>query len=156
VRPGNAIQQAPHAAGLRTHGSRPPVLQSQTLLTAPAGAFEDVGSTGALSAYPSAAHFGGFTVGALHSLSVRLTTTSPAAALRVHVVPPESPFFKVSHRRCGGAILPGLSDVLVVEFCPTELRYYHDIIRVHSNVGGRRSGWGLGRRRLALAATAAI
>ncbi|GBF91119.1 hypothetical protein Rsub_04788 [Raphidocelis subcapitata] len=109
-------------------------------------AFEDVGAAGPLSAFPTAAHFGGFKPGALHSLAVRLTNTSPAAALRAHVVPPESPYFRVDHRRCGGAILPGLSDVLVIEFCPTELRYYHDTVRVHSNVGGTNGGavWGWG------------
>lgn len=43
---------------------------------------------------------------------------------------------QVTHKRCGGALLPGLSDVLTVEFCPTALRYYYDCIQVHSNVSG--------------------
>lgn len=41
---------------------------------------------------------------------------------------------QVTHKRCPGAILPGLSDQLVVEFCPVQLRYYYDTIRVHSSV----------------------
>ena len=43
----------------------------------------------------------------------------------------------MTHKRCAGAILPGLSEQLVVEFCPDQLRYYYDAIRVHSSVSKR-------------------
>ena len=46
---------------------------------------------------------------------------------------------QVTHRRCPGAILPGLADSLVIEFVPTQLRYHYDVIRVHSNVSGKGS-----------------
>ncbi len=60
-----------------------------------AGTFEDVGSSGCIAALPAAVHFGGFAPGALHSQVVRLTNLSARQALRAHVVPPETPYFKV-------------------------------------------------------------
>jgi hypothetical protein len=50
---------------------------------------------------------------------------------------------QVTHCRCPGATLPGLSDSLVVEFCPDQLRYYYDAIRVHSSVSGAAGNAGL-------------
>lgn len=41
---------------------------------------------------------------------------------------------QVTHKRCAGAIPPGLHEELVVEFCPTQWRYYYDCIRVHAQV----------------------
>lgn len=137
---------------------------------------------GAILATPGVVHFGGFTPGAVHCQVVRLVNASAVAALRAHMIPPESPYFKVkgwpgpaaalccsacvstatqaarrhrharrptaswlgaqvTHKRCSGAILPGLSEQLVVEFCPDQLRYYYDMIRVHSSVSGAGGAW---------------
>lgn len=98
----------------------------------------------ALAARPPAVHFAGLEPGRVHRRTVRLVNASACAALRAHVVPPRTPFFKVTHRRGGGggALLPGLADVLVVEFCPTEARHYADAVRVHSNVSAVAIGRG--------------
>jgi hypothetical protein len=53
------------------------------------------GAPASLAAAPAALHFAGFTPGAVHTRSVRLVNTSASTALRAHVVPPETPFFKV-------------------------------------------------------------
>lgn len=60
-----------------------------------AGAFDGVGSSTCITATPAVVHFGGFQPGSVHSQIVRLINTSSTAAIRAHVVPPESPFFKV-------------------------------------------------------------
>eukprot|EP00967_Tisochrysis_lutea_P143612 scaffold267005_cov19-Tisochrysis_lutea.AAC.1 len=32
-------------------------------------------------------------------------------------------------------LAPGMAEVITVEFSPTEYRYYHDSVRIHSEVG---------------------
>jgi hypothetical protein len=79
-----------------------------------AGTFEAVGSstvhgpdgaatTASIAAVPGAVHFAGFTPGTVHTQTVRLVNTSAAGALRAHVVPPESPYFKVCRLAKAGA-----------------------------------------------------
>ncbi len=59
--------------------------------------YSKVGSTGLLAADPAVVHFGGFTVGEVYTLTLRIRNTSTAGT-RVHIVPPTTPFFKVGGR----------------------------------------------------------
>jgi hypothetical protein len=86
---------------LRHRGPSPPLActctASTPLLpgTSYPGAFDNVGDAAGIAASPAVVHFGGFQPGAVHRQTVRLVNTSPDAALRAHVMPPESPYFKV-------------------------------------------------------------
>lgn len=38
-----------------------------------------------------------------------------------------------------GNLAPGMADVIEVEFCPQEFRYYYDCVRIHSEVRAQHS-----------------
>ncbi|KAF6259574.1 hypothetical protein COO60DRAFT_995334 [Scenedesmus sp. NREL 46B-D3] len=99
------------------------------------GTYEDVGHTAVIAAKPAVVHFGGFQPGATLTQVVRLCNIS-SSATRVHVVPPDSETFKVTHQRMPGSIAPGLAEQLVIEFTGRQLRYHYDCIRVQTEGGG--------------------
>lgn len=62
-------------------------------------------------------------------------TRAARARARARVQAPPHP----QHVQCEcndkkGSLAPGMAEVIEVEFCPTEYRYYHDNIRIHSEV----------------------
>lgn len=59
-----------------------------------AGSYAKIGSTRILQADPSVLHFGGFEVGKVYTLKLRIRNVK-ASGTRVHIVPPSTPFFKV-------------------------------------------------------------
>jgi hypothetical protein len=108
-----------------------------------------------LEVEPAVLNFGGFQLGEVNRLKLKVRNTA-GYSTRVTLVPPTTPFFKVclcsakayvavrvaSHRHVlqvnhtdrHGSIPPGLADEITVEFCAQEWRYYYDCIRIHSEV----------------------
>lgn len=83
------------------------VLTHTHAVSALAETYVKTGATDGLRVAPAVVHFGGFELGRVHTQVVRLCNAS-SRALRVHVLPPDSAYFKV--RRCCAP--PGLQAVL--------------------------------------------
>mmetsp|Transcript_21541 Transcript_21541/g.50695 ORF Transcript_21541/g.50695 Transcript_21541/m.50695 type:complete len:904 (+) Transcript_21541:118-2829(+) len=79
---------------------------------------------------PSVVHFGGFLLGHDHQQTVKILNIS-GASHRIHVLQPQTPFFKFRASK-KGVVPPGLSEEILIEFSPTEWRYYYDCIRIHT------------------------
>ena len=84
-----------------------------------------------LKAFPFVMHFGGYQVGKAHRQVLRIQNSADFSH-GVHIIPPGTPFFKAHCPAKRGTIAPGMSEEIVIEFCPDEYRYYYDCVRVHS------------------------
>ncbi|DBA94356.1 TPA: hypothetical protein ACH3X1_001962 [Trebouxia sp. C0004] len=93
--------------------------------------YATIGHNACLEARPSVVHFGGFIVGSVHEQRVRLCNTS-SSSTGTQIILPTTPYFKACCDNKKGLLAPGLEDVITVEFCPTEWRYYYDCLRIHS------------------------
>ena len=82
-------------------------------------------------ARPDEVHFQGFQLNRTHTLKLRLVNVSDFTQ-RLHLLPPASAAFRVTFRGKLGQVAAGMSEEVTVEFHPTELRYYTDVIRVHT------------------------
>ncbi|DBA89741.1 TPA: hypothetical protein ACH3X2_004621 [Trebouxia sp. C0005] len=96
--------------------------------------YATIGHNACLEARPSVVHFGGFTVGSVHEQRIRLCNTS-SSSTGTHIILPTTPYFKAYCDNKKGSLAPGLEDVITVEFCPTEWRYYYDCLQIHSQGG---------------------
>jgi len=84
----------------------------------------------AFTATPSITHFSGFTLTSPSTQKICLTNTSPTAK-RLHIIPPTTPSFKARYEK-SGVIAPGMSQIIYVDFYPTEHRYYYDAVRINA------------------------
>lgn len=80
---------------------------------------------------PSVVYYGGFLLDHVHEQVVHVVNIS-SVTKRLHVLPCDTPFFKV-HLKKKGKVAPGMSEELVIQFTPNEWRYYYDSIRIHSD-----------------------
>lgn len=87
----------------------------------------------AISTDPSVVHFGGFEVGKLHRVTLKLVNcfTTP---IRFQVAPPSSPFFSIKYTK-KEVFAPGVQEAIDIEFLPTEYRYYYDTLVVRCETG---------------------
>jgi hypothetical protein len=94
--------------------------------------FDFVGSNGIFQASPSVVKFAGFEVGKTHTLKVRMINNSPAPQ-RLHVLPPQTPYFKIRYNK-KGMVPTGVSEDIYIQFTPAldqGYKYYYDSIRIH-------------------------
>lgn len=94
-------------------------------------AFHKIGASATVAAEPAVVHFGGFEPHQVYTQTLLLKNICERAT-RVHIVPPETPYFRFRDFQKSGALRPGLADRIVIEFVPTEFRYYYDCVRVHT------------------------
>lgn len=92
--------------------------------------FDAVGGNGLFGAYPSIAKFAGFELRKTHVLKVKLINNSPAPQ-RLHILPPQTPYFKIKYNK-KGMVPSGISEDIYVHFTPNdEYKYFYDAIRIH-------------------------
>lgn len=78
-------------------------------------------------------HFKGYQLGKVYKQKVSLTNKANGAR-RFHVLSPETGFFKIRFKKTG-ALTPGMSLAIMVEFCTNEYNYYEDFIKIHCEGG---------------------
>ncbi|KAJ9510217.1 hypothetical protein QJQ45_015701 [Haematococcus lacustris] len=93
--------------------------------------YSKIGTTRTLATDPAVVHFGGFQLGNVYKQTVHVRNISTNGA-RIHILPPSTPYFKASCDNKRGLLVPGLADMIDVEFSPTEYRYYYDCIKIHA------------------------
>ena len=91
--------------------------------------YSKLGRVTYFQANPSVVHFGGYQVGETSTVTLRLTNVGPVAK-RMHIIPPTTPFYKLRYAKLG-VVAPGMSQIIKVDFIPTEWRYYYDCIRIN-------------------------
>ncbi|KAK9804223.1 hypothetical protein WJX72_001932 [[Myrmecia] bisecta] len=92
--------------------------------------YSRIGHNVCLAAKPAVVHFGGLQLGAVHKQTLKVYNTS-SKSTRMHVIVPTTPYFKATCEQKKGLLAPGMCEVIQVEFCPKEWRYYYDCIRIH-------------------------
>ncbi|CAJ1449433.1 unnamed protein product [Effrenium voratum] len=99
---------------------RHPLLERET--------FEKLQRNDVVEIRPHILHFGGFQVHKAHSHVVKVVNISPSS-LRVSIIGPSSPWFKIDFDK-KGLLAPGMSEDITVTFEPHEWRYYYDTIKI--------------------------
>ena len=91
--------------------------------------YAKLGRNNVFEARPAVVHFGGYSLHRTHEQTLRLVNVT-GCSQRLHIVKPTTPYFKI---RCAkkGIIAPGMAEEIVIEFQPTEWRYYYDCVRIH-------------------------
>ena len=92
-----------------------------------------LGAVSGVRAEPAALHFERIAPGERQVQRIRLINTS-GNAVRMHIHSPSTPFFSMGVEK-RGSVLPGLAEEVTIAFTPTDLRYYHDAVRVHTPGG---------------------
>ncbi|KAG2441252.1 hypothetical protein HYH02_010095 [Chlamydomonas schloesseri] len=92
--------------------------------------YSKVGNTRILQAEPAVLNFGGYELGKVYRQVLRIRNVR-ASGTRFHIIPPSTPFFKATCPSKKGLLAPGMTEEVVLEFCPTQYRYYYDCVRVH-------------------------
>jgi hypothetical protein len=62
--------------------------------------FDSVGTNGFFTAMPSVLKFAGFETNKTHTMKLRILNNSPAPQ-RLHVLPPQTPYFKIRYNKKG-------------------------------------------------------
>lgn len=93
--------------------------------------FLKIGSSSTVKADPAVVHFGGFHPHRIFTQTLKIKNACDRAT-RVHILPPETPYFRFKDFQKSGFMRPGLGDTITIEFVPTEYRYYYDCVRVQT------------------------
>ncbi|CAM9797515.1 unnamed protein product, partial [Phaeothamnion confervicola] len=100
--------------------------------------YSQIGCNAFFEARPAIVHFGGFTTGETCTVRVEIVNVS-ATSQRLHLLPPATPAFRIRCRK-RGAVAPGSSETVFVDFFPQDYRYHYDSLRIHTGgCGGGRS-----------------
>mmetsp|Transcript_4828 Transcript_4828/g.8609 ORF Transcript_4828/g.8609 Transcript_4828/m.8609 type:complete len:857 (+) Transcript_4828:103-2673(+) len=99
---------------------RHPLLEKKT--------FEQLLRNDVIETRPHILHFGGFQIHKEHTHVLKVVNIS-TSSLRVSIIGPTTPWFKMSFDK-KGLLAPGMSEDITVTFEPHEWRYYYDTIKV--------------------------
>lgn len=94
-------------------------------------AYARLGANESFTALPAVMHFGGYSLNVVHEQKLSIVNKSTSSK-RMHVIPPTTPYFRARFENKGW-VAPGMSTDLIIEFAPTEWRYYYDCVRVHAD-----------------------
>lgn len=92
--------------------------------------YAKVGGNATFDVRPPVMHFGGYSLGSVHKQRFVVTNLT-SSSKRLHIVVPTTPYFKATFEK-RGLMAPGMSEVITIEFCPTETRYFYDCVRIHN------------------------
>lgn len=106
------------------------IVSVKTLVNPVPGPNEVIGHSELFSITPGVVHFGGLKVGELHEQVVSVVNISQTSQ-RISIYPATTGDFFANYDK-RGSLAPGMSQKIVIQFRPTEYKYYHDYIRIQT------------------------
>ncbi|XP_064926501.1 cilia- and flagella-associated protein 221 isoform X13 [Columba livia] len=91
--------------------------------------YSELQSSRVVQAEPAVLHYGGYELGKHHHQTLKLINIS-GNVINLHIIPPQTKYFQIKYNKTH-RLVPGLSYVVTVDFCPDEWQYYYDCIRIH-------------------------